>query len=144
MKKEKKLQIQEKAQENQQELPKGQNPGQNPQSQMTEKDKKMAEKMAKVREAKAKKVETKTETPPSQKEVKEMNTVEKMEESLKNENIPGFEAGTPLNMFQIRDYLMTQPNPKSTLKKMVRKDIVSKQMEKAVVKEMHRIGFNEI
>lgn len=64
-----------------------------------------------------------------------------MNRQLKNANIPGFD-GTNLNVYQVRDYLMTQPDPVGSFIKLKKRGIISNKLEKAVVIELQRIGFH--
>lgn len=64
-----------------------------------------------------------------------------MNRQLKNANIPGFD-GTNLNVYQVRDYLMTQPDPLESFSRLKKRGIISDKLEKAVVNELQRIGFH--
>ena len=72
-----------------------------------------------------------------------MTSAEQVEIHLRAGSIPGFEIGQPLNMFQVRDYLMTQENPLAVFKRLIRNGVISEQLERAVRIEMKRNGFNE-
>jgi hypothetical protein len=64
-----------------------------------------------------------------------------MDNHLRHESIPGFEGGE-LNVYQVRDWLMVQPDMSMSLNRLIKKGIISDTLRKAVLKEMSRLGFN--
>ena len=57
-------------------------------------------------------------------------------------NIPGYSPDKSLNMFQVRDYLMTQDEEMKAYKALKRMGIISDKLDRAVRIEMRRVGFS--
>ena len=62
-----------------------------------------------------------------------------MNQHLRAESIPNYDG--PLNTYQLRDYLVTTPEPFVVLTRLLKNNVIDELLFNAVVKEMGRMGF---